>query len=225
LTLSDHINRQSGETVGVLDEFRSSFGDDALDPSTRGGHRPLVWYELCACGHLDRYHAPSIGGTFEQEPSTERTFPDGRRMVSLHIAEGCRGAMVNRGQVTVRNDVDETPDLITRTETFLSTCPCQKFRPVAKVDKPNRFFNQRIPIDRSDPLRHPFQVGIRAFSTHLSKRRAALSDPTWAEREFDRRFEWTARRCAISKCKATDDVWAVYLNPEGLSELRCPAHR
>jgi hypothetical protein len=211
--------------MGVLDEFRSSFGETALEPSTRGGHRPPVWYELCVCGHLDRYHSPAIGGTFEVVPTEEKTFPDGRRMVYHHVVEGCRGAMVNRGQVTTRDDREETEELIIRTETFVATCPCNDFRPVAKVDKPNRYFNQRIPItDRTDPLRHPFQVGIRAFTTHLTKRRAALSDPTWAEREFDRRFEWTARRCAISKCTATADVWAVFVN-DRLSELRCPAHR
>ena len=131
-------------------------------------HRPPAWYKLCVCGHLDRYHSPTIGGTFEVVPTEEKTFPDGRRMVYHHVVEGCRGAMVNRGQSTVRDEREETEELITRTETFVATCPCDDFRPVAKVDQPNRSFNQRMPDRPRRRARHPFQVGIRAFSTHLS---------------------------------------------------------
>jgi hypothetical protein len=213
--------------VGVLDEFRASFGPTALDPTTGPGTHPPVWQPLCVCGHLQRHHAPSIGGTFELFDPTEKAMPDGRRFVHIQIAEGCRGAMVNRGQSTVQDDTDSTGDPITRTETFLATCPCDDFREVAKVDRPNRYFNQRIPLDRTDAVRHPFQIGIRAFSTFLSRRRRALSDPAWAAAEFDRRFQWTARRCEISSCTATDDVWPVFVsgNRSGLSELRCPAHR
>jgi hypothetical protein len=60
----------------------------------------------------------------------------------------------------------------------------------------------------------------------LSKRRAAQSNPAWAEQELERRFSWIegARVCGISRCRETADVWPVFIN-EDQSELRCAAHR
>ena len=156
----------------------------------------------------------------------DRVLDDGRKFEYRMIFDGCRGAVVNRGQETVQEEADSIGDPTYRHEIFLSTCPCPEFREVAKVDRPNRYFNQRIPTVWEDPTRHPMAIGIRAFHTFLTRRRAALSDPTWATAEFERRFEWTARRCAISGCDTTGDgVWPVYLNPEMDTEMRCAAHR
>lgn len=69
-------------------------------------------------------------------------------------------------------------------------------------------------------------VGVRAFLTHLSKRKAAVTDPDWVDLEFDRRFVWIPkkRRCGLSKCAETADVWPVFVDGER-SELRCGPHR
>ena len=87
-------------------------------------------------------------------------------------------------------------------------------------------FNQRMPTDRTDDDRHPFVVGLRALTTFLSRRKAALADPSWTKREFDRRFTWLdgKRVCGISRCKETADVWPVFVDGER-SELRCGPHR
>jgi hypothetical protein len=106
------------------------------------------------------------------------------------------------------------------------TCPCVTFQPVARVDRPNRYFCQRMPLDRSDPMRHPFIIGMKAFATHLSRRKDAAADPAWADAEFDRRFTWLdgVRVCGLAKCTTTDGVWPVFVGGDR-SELRCAAHR
>jgi hypothetical protein len=209
--------------MGTLDDFKSSFGQDSLSrsPDRPSGH---VWNELCCCGHLGRYHSPSIGGGYQlKEPYIKHAV--GQEFTVTTTLHGCLGALKPRGfeQATMSMDREAR----TGTDQLNPTCPCKDFQAVAKVDRPNRYFNQRVPIDRDDPLRHPFQIGIRAFSTHLSRRRAALSDPSWADREFERRFVWLpdARVCGISKCRETDGVWPQFIRPDGTSELRCSAHR
>jgi hypothetical protein len=211
--------------VGTLDDFRNSFGETALDrPADRQPNH--VWGELCCCGHLSRYHDPLIGGTFPIAAVREKSI--GGRMVTITtLMGGCVGALRARGfQEMTTEQIDRTA--ATMVERINVTCPCAEFRPVAQVDRPNRFFNQRMPTDLSDPIRHPFSVGIRAFRTHLSKRRAALSDPSWAEREFDRRFLWIdgARVCGVSRCKDEGTgVWPQFIRPDGTTELRCAKHR
>jgi hypothetical protein len=143
--------------------------------------------------------------------------------------DGCIGAMVKGGY-------EERPERDEKSHTVVNhvvpTCPCTEFRPLAKVNRPNRTFNQRMPLDRSDHARHPFIVGVRAFTTHLSKRKAADPErggtPEWATAEFIRRFTWVdrARVCGISRCTKSDgDVWPCYVSDDGRSELRCGAHR
>jgi hypothetical protein len=214
--------------MGVLDDLTSSFGPEALQPRLSPGRGASHWLGLCVCGHTAKAHSPSIGGEFVLAAPKDKTLPDGRAMEYRMLFDGCRGAVTNRAEVTEREENGVTDTLVYTHEIFLPTCPCPEFREVAKVDRPNRYFNQRIPRksgDWEDPLRHPFAIGIRAFNTFLSKRRAALSDPAWAIAEFERRFEWTHRRCALSRCKASDGVWPVYINVELDSELRCAAHR
>jgi len=211
--------------MGVLDDLTRSFGPEALEPTTGVGTGPHNWQLLCTCGHLRRYHSEDIGGAFVLASPIDKTLGDGRQFSYRQRFTGCRGAMVSRGVPTAREENDTAGDPVTRIEILLPTCPCTKFREVAKVDRPNRYFNQRVPDKKDDPLRHPMTVGLRAMSTFLSRRRRALSDPSWAAAEADRRFEWTHRRCALSKCEETDDVWAVFINSDGDSELRCSKHR
>ncbi len=211
--------------MGILGEFERSFGPDALKPTTGVGTVQTNWQSLCVCGHLQKHHSPDVGGLFAMQPDESRTMPDGREFSFHQVFTGCRGAMVNRGVETMHDETAETEETVTRVETFDATCPCPEFREVAKVDRPNRYFNQRIPVRFDDPLRHPMSVGVRALATFLSRRRRALSDPAWASAEFDRRFEWTHRVCALSQCEATDDVWAVFINDDGDSEMRCAQHR
>jgi hypothetical protein len=209
--------------MGIRDELERSFGTDFFTPTVSQQDRHN-WHELCVCGHLDRYHSESVGGVYRLPDPFIRSM-GGEEVTISTVFSGCAGAMANRGF----EGQTETPNRETRTivNRINPTCPCVEFRAVVKVDRPNRYFNQRMPRDRKDPARHPFQVGIRAFTTHLSKRRAALSDPTWPDREFDRRFTWLdgARICAISRCQEGADVWPVFINDDRLSELRCPAHR
>jgi len=211
----------------ILGELKDALGDDYFDrerqPYTK--HR---WFEICVCGHLDKYHSPSIGGGYvlkESHPMRQgpRTDPDG--WTARYLFHGCVGAVAARGLEATTLAIDH--EARTSTETLLPTCPCEEFRPIAKVDRPNRYFNQRIPLsDRLSLATHPFTVGVRAFTTHLSRRRAALSDPAWATAEFARRFVWLdgKRVCGISKCTETDGVFPVFVH-EDRSELRCPKHR
>src|SRR4051812_18767778 len=193
-------DRPKGHPMGTIDELLASFGPDALARPETARSMPHAWHGLCVCGHLDRYHSPSIGGTFRLATSIDRVMPNGGRMIYEQLFHGCRGAMVNRNVPLNKDDVQRTGDTMVRKETLLATCPCVKFREVAQVDRPNRYFNQRMPVIRTNPVAHPFMVGIRAFMTFLSRRRAALSDPSWATAEFDRRFQWTRRTCEISRC-------------------------
>ena len=210
--------------MGILDDFKASFGEDALAPAgNRSGDSN--WHELCTCGHLDRFHPDTIGGTIPVADPVEKTWPGGEEGAVVTVLNGCVGALPPRGfeyeTVTFNREV------FTQTITRHPTCPCTEFRGVARVDRPNRYFCQRMPKDREDQLRHPFQAGIRAFSTHLGKRKAAQSNPDWATAEFDRRFTWLpdARVCSLSKCNATADVWPVFVDADDRSELRCPKHR
>jgi len=211
--------------VGTLDDFRASFGETALDrPPDR---QPTnVWNDLCCCGHLARYHDPSIGGIFPLKEPYEQSI-GGAPVLITTLMDGCVGALRARGfQERTVEQIDRAAR--TQVERINVTCPCAEFRKVAEVDRPNRYFNQRMPMALNDPLRHPFSVGIRAFRTHLSRRRMALSDPTWAEAEFDRRFLWDedARVCGISKCtNMGDGVWPQFVRDDGTTELRCAAHR
>jgi hypothetical protein len=210
--------------MDTLDDYLNSFGQDALNrsPDRQPGH---VWNELCQCGHLDRYHAPSIGGLFRlKEPYLKHAA--GQEFTVTTMLTGCVGALKPRGFEMLTKSMDR--EARTGTDLLNPTCPCTDFRAVAKVDRPNRYFNQRVPADRADPRRHPFHVGIRAFTTHLSKRRAALSDPSWPRAEFNRRFLWLdgKRVCGLSKCRTDGDgVWPQFVRNDGLSEMRCPAHR
>lgn len=204
--------------MGTLDEIREQFGEAALQPRPPGQRGPQAWYELCVCGHLGKFHSPDIGGSFVIPAPTSTP-----RGATRHDFTGCRGAISGPGAETESLSIDhdrEPPLMVT---TLLRTCPCSQLRPVVRLDRPGRFFNQRV-ADRKDPTRHPFMVGIRAFRTHLSKRRMALSDPTWADAEFERRFVWTARVCDIGECKVTEAVFPVFINDD-TTELRCPKHR
>jgi hypothetical protein len=185
------------------------------------------WVEVCVCGHLKTAHGPGNGGDYpypEVEESTARGKPT-RRITRL---DGCCGAMRPRWLDQWSDDPATVDGVLVVTRTITVTCPCTTFRPVLRADRPFRFFNQRRPTgaDRADPARHPLVVGLRAYRRRLGKlKRAQVSEvgEAWANEEFDRRVQWTARVC--SECKTTDDVWPVFVNADDRSELRCPAHR
>jgi hypothetical protein len=208
--------------VGTLDEITASFGPEFFRPASERVTKHN-WLELCVCGHTERHHSPSIGGSFLVPENSSKIV--GGEMATVAVAfHGCNGALPVRGFERETSVFNKEARVLTMT--LMATCPCKSFRPVAKVDRPNRYWNQRMPTTR-DRERHPFMVGCRAFATFLSRRRRALSDPAWAAAEFDRRFVWLdgKRHCSISKCRSTDDVWPVFVNNDLLSELRCPAHR
>lgn len=210
-------------TVSLKDELKQLHGDNFFEPREGGPRQPTTnWTTVCVCGHLAKFHAPAIGGDYRFFEPSDREVKG--VMWSFHIAhEGCNGAMPGRGAETDRTDRDETAHVITTT--VLATCPCTEFRPVARLDRPNRMWNQRIPRDPSDRARHPFHLGLKAMTTFLAGRKAALADPDWADAELDRRFEWIDRRCWVGRCKETDGVWPVFVNGDLLSELRCPKHQ
>ena len=208
--------------MGISDELKNSFGQDFFNPehATAARHH---WLELCVCGHHIGYHSPSIGGTYRIREPYEKPVRDVLATLTT-VFDGCRGSMPTRGFEPETQTIDHEQKTIT--VVVNPTCPCTEFRPVAKVDRPNRYFSQRLPRDRADHSRHPMLVGLRAFSTHLSRRRAALSNPQWAVEELDRRFVWLdgARVCGLSRCRETADVWPVFIDGE-TSELRCAKHR
>jgi hypothetical protein len=216
--------------MGTLDDLTATFGDGVLRPrpDVRAGREN--WCELCVCGHIDRYHSADIGGAYVLPEERTKADRDGAVWTFTQRFTGCAGALPPRGVETESLTRDEENLVVGRTVN--ATCPCTEFRPVVKVDRPNRMFNQRIPTDRSDHTRHPFVVGIRAYTTFLSKLKAAKPEtggsPEWATAEFERRFTWLdgARTCSISRCTTTGDgVWPCFVNGEALSELRCGSHR
>jgi hypothetical protein len=212
--------------MDIRDQLKASFGDDFFDPKPPDAPRYHRWHNLCVCGHLDRYHAPSVGGTYELVP-TRTVSTRGEEFTQSQEFTGCVGALSYRGLDDTSTAVDHEAKTVT--VTIHPTCPCTEFRPVVKVDRPNRYFNQQMPRDLGDHTRHPFLVGIRAFTTHLSRRKAATADPAWADAEFARRFTWIdgARVCAISRCRTADEtVWPCFVTDgEAHSELRCGSHR
>lgn len=208
-------------TPSAIQGFRDLLGDDLGEPARSS--RPERWFALCVCGHIDRFHSDSIGGSYEVRPPEERVY-DGVTEKMVQTFDGCRGAMLNRDQELFTSTVDAATR--TTTQRLTVTCPCERLRPVADVDRPGRFFSQKVPANPADRARHPFVVGVRAYHKRLAKFRAAQADPTWADAEFDRRFTWRAKRhCGLPSCRKTDDLLPVFVNAELLSELRCPKHR
>jgi hypothetical protein len=210
------------QPTSTRDEIIALHGEDFFHPSTE--QEPFHnWTEICVCGHISKYHSPSTGGSYRlSEEHTQVIRGEPVRFITEF--DGCRGALPGRGFETETVTLDaEARTQVTRINV---TCPCTKFRPVVRIDRPNRYWNQRLPRDREEVARHPMLVGVRAYMTHLAKRKAALSDPSWADREFDRRFIWIdgARVCGLSQCTTTDGVWPVFVDGE-ISELRCVAHR
>jgi hypothetical protein len=203
--------------MGTLDSLRAAYGDD-FDGGGRAPTGRHTWEQICTCGHLLKYHSQSTGGSY-QTVNGETQFRGETVKLATEFG-GCIGAMPTRGQETETKRMDR--EAMVLTTVLHPTCPCTEARPIVNVDRPNRFFNQRV-LDR-----HPFLVGIGAFAKHLSKRKAALEDPEWATAEFDRRFTWIdgSRICSMSRCTTSDEtVLPVYVNDARHSELRCARHR
>jgi hypothetical protein len=209
--------------VGTFEEMQAELGPEFFARRSSQEVNRHNWQPLCVCGHLARAHATPTGGEYRIPEAIVRV-TRGVEWTTVTTFEGCTGALPARGFEQETMTADRPNNLVTRV--IHPTCPCVEFVGVVNVDRPNRYFNQRIPADRSDFTRHPFQLGLKAFSTHLSRRRAALSDPTWPAAEFNRRFLWLedARVCGLSKCREVDGVFPVYIDGDR-SELRCPAHR
>lgn len=209
--------------MGTLDEFRRAYGNDLGRPSEIDYDRGKNWLELCVCGHVSRYHPTTAGGRWNVPPVAKRVIRE-TEVTVIQVSQGCCGAMPPRnfeGEVT-----DVNFDTNVMTITHVATCPCRELRPIANVDRPNRYFNQRI-----NPERHPFAVGVRAFTTHLTRLKSVrqAKDPeAMSETVFDRRFVWIEgqRRCSISSCKAQGEgVLPCFVNDELHSEMRCEKHR
>jgi len=210
--------------MGIRDELTASFGEDFWAP-TASQVTKQNWHGLCVCGHLDRYHSPTVGGTYQLKESDSIPWR-GQTYQRNYVLDGCVGALKRRNAEVETVSTDH--DAKVMVYSLNVTCPCDNLRVVATVDRPSRFFNQQIANDTTLQARHPFMVGIRAFSTHLSRRKAATGKPDWADEEFDRRFTWgeDVRHCSISHCLVSGtDVWPTFVNGELLSELRCGAHR
>jgi hypothetical protein len=194
--------------VGASEELDALLKDREFVPYSETRRR---WVELCVCGHVAMAHSPSIGGSYALPEATE---------TGVHRFHGCRGEL-RRGQEPAETFSREDDRAV---HTLVATCVCEQFRPVARVDRPGRYFNQRRPTDRDDLARHPFLSGMRAFRTRISRFKTIAGDPKKTAREFDKRFEWLDRSCA--SCGATgSEVWPVFVDPVDHSELRCPAHR
>ena len=182
--------------------------------------RPEIhnWREICCCGHLVHYHCVSTGGTAPERPS-------GLPAAIPYVFHGCIGELPPKG--TIRRAIDPPGRRPGADLARWPTCPCTEHRPVARVDRPSRFFNQKRPANREDFTRHPFLTGMRAYRTRIGRIKAIDGDIAKRDAEFDRRFEWLdgKRMCARGKCTETADVWPVFVDADDRSELRCPQHR
>jgi hypothetical protein len=213
--------------MSAMDELRAYVGDrfDGKKPTERTDR--VRWVEVCVCGHLSTAHAPASGGQYRLAEPREITV-GGTPVREVQAMDGCTGEMRRPTAEKFTDTTSVTDDGATVIVRHVNaTCPCDSFRPVARVDRPHRYFNQRRPADRTDSEKHPFTVGMRSYRTRLGKLKRAQADDgqAWADAEFDRRFTWLpARVCGISRCTHTDDVWPVFVTDDR-SELRCPRHR
>lgn len=218
--------------MSTMDELRAYLGDDLGrgEPTDRTDR--IRWVEVCVCGHLVTAHAPGIGGEHPLEEPRDVTASH-KLFREIQAMDGCDGAMPNKSFERFTKSVETIDGALVSTIRINATCPCTQNRPVAAVDRPHRYFNQKRPADWKDPHKHPFMVGLRAYRTRIGKlKRAVAEGDEWADAEFDRRFQWlTGKRvCGISACTTTDDVWPVFVDTETgrvpeRSELRCAQHR
>lgn len=210
----DMSDQDTGASAG-LDQF---FGDRVFTPYTEERRH---WLQLCVCGHIATAHSESVGGAYVLPERKQKTRPDGSSYWQEERFHGCRGEL-RSGRF---EPVSYTRDGDTAVEQINPTCPCTDFRPVAEVDRPGRYFNQRRPKDRADLRRHPLPTGMRAYRTRISKLKLADGDPAKTAAEFDRRFRWLpdARVC-VACGSGGDDVWPVF-DENDHSELRCSRHR
>lgn len=209
--------------MGTLDEMKAMMGPDlGRTEIDRPDRIRLVL--VCLCGHLQTAHGEGIGGTYVI-PEVEETTIGGKPVRIVRSLSGCVGAMPGR---YFEQTTDEFENGVIKRQ-HNATCPCDSFRPIAQVDRPSRSFNQKLPssANRGDFTKHPFLLGMRAMHTRLTKFKRAVANPTWADGEFDRRFTWLpARRCSMTRCSATADVWPVFVTAtDDRSELRCAKHR
>src|SRR3954466_11131908 len=153
-------------------------GDD--DPRPERVYRTR-WVEVCVCGHLATGHAPSIGGAYRLPGSEETTVRYGAGLKALRMVwsmDGCAGEMRSRSREKF-TDKTTVADGVTVTARHVNvTCPCDEFRPVARVDRPHRHFHPGRPLDRTDPTRHPLVVAMRAYRKGIGKLKRAHLSPT-----------------------------------------------
>lgn len=207
--------------MDINEQMASMFGEDWGRPSEATVSRRTNWERLCCCGHLERHHPAAFGGLYTPPADGEMTFR-GTTVKIVHVTEGCRGAMPASGFELEIHTMDREAGV--QTVTWSATCPCREFRPVATVDRPNRYFNQRVLADRP----HAFATGLRAFRTFLNGCKFAKLDPDWPAAEMVRRFVWIdgAQRCSLSRCKTVGDtVFPTYINAIMDSGMRCEKHR
>jgi hypothetical protein len=149
------------------------------------------WVPLCVCGHTSEYHSG-----------------EGQHM-------DCRGAMPNRGD---RDRVKYDPKLGL---VYPPTCPCRQMRAAAEVDRPGRYFRQKV-WTRDDV--HPMVRGMKAMRTRIGSLKTTKDpdpDPDAAFAQRIRRLEgW---RCAI--CGDETDAIAMYVSSNRQSQMRCPRHQ
>lgn len=183
--------------MGLKDQIAQLIAEGGGHPD---GDRGTRWARICVCGHAEEYHGPAIGGTY-----------GGKEWG--HTSKGCMGAVPGRDHPRPGLTDDKLLDNV-------PTCPCPEFRPVAMIDRPGRYFRQRVwTRDRV----HPMIRGLKAQHTRLANSKA-YGD--CADEEAERRLRWLdgARKCRV--CDWTgDDVWPSYVNEGRLSQMRCEEHR
>lgn len=184
--------------MSLLDELNDRLSRPALKYAGTGNGRKEVWQPICVCGHIEGYHAPEIGGSFLDKVN------------GAFKVEGCRGAIPNRGVEPKRIALGDY--------LYTATCPCQKMRPVADVDRSGRTFRQKV---YTQDFVHPFMRGMKALHTWVHGMKG-IKDP---DAEFERRLVMreAAQVCAVCGFKGAT-VLPAFSTKQRDSEMRCKDH-
>jgi hypothetical protein len=184
--------------MGIIEELDAHILATGIDLSS-AADRQSRWIEICVCGHERTMHGPGNGGEYGGV--------DWGKTV-----DGCAGPPPERGRPLRRIQADGMAHVD-------PTCPCMMHRPVAEVDRPARYFRQKVwTRDRV----HPLVRGMRAMTTRLDRSKRYLGQ---GAEEAARRFRWLddARECRVCG-KRDGTVWPCYVNDQRLSQMRCSNH-
>src|SRR4051812_49291717 len=90
------VNRQTTPTeeqMGTLDELKDTLGESFFtQPARTGAESRVSWQPICCCGHLQKYHSATVGGTYVL-PDPGAAILHGETYARVIVFNGCRGAI------------------------------------------------------------------------------------------------------------------------------------